>query len=153
LWKGIKAAQTNRDKLLFTLLFEHGLRTSEGPSLTRAHVSRGYLQIRGKKKSRRADEKLNPVTLAPFESVTKTLLPRTLIFPFSRQWNSVPFHRACDKAGITLQLQQGLHSLGYYRKGQLKREETSSFYLPWLTAESCRISSAVNPTTLPSRQM
>jgi len=32
-------------------------------------------------------------------------------------------------------------------------EKTSSFYLPWLTAESCRISSADNPTTLPSRQM
>ena len=33
------------------------------------------------------------------------------------------------------------------------REETLSFYLPWLTAESCRICAADNPTTLPSRQM
>jgi len=79
--------------------------------LTRAHVRRGYLQIKGKKKGKRADEKVDAATLALFESVTKNLLPNTLIFPFSRQWASSLFHRACDKAGITLQLRQGVHSL------------------------------------------
>jgi len=107
----IEAADTDRNRLLFRLLYEHGLRISECLSLTRAHVRRCYLQIKGKKKGRRADEKINPATLALFESVTKNLLPNTLIFPFSRQWASTLFHRACDKAGITLQLRQGVHSL------------------------------------------
>ena len=107
----IEAAEGDRNKLLFRLLYEHGLRISECLSLTRAHVRRGYLQIKGKKKGKRADEKINPVTLALFESVTRNLLPNTLIFPFSRQWASSLFHRACDKAGITLQLRQGVHSL------------------------------------------
>lgn len=107
----IEAADTDRNKLLFRLLYEHGLRISECLSLTRAHVRRGYLQIKGKKKGKRADEKINPATLALFESVTKNLLPNTLIFPFSRQWASTLFHRACDKATITLQLRQGVHSL------------------------------------------
>jgi len=107
----IEAADTDRNKLLFRLLYEHGLRISECLSLTRAHVRRGYLQIKGKKKGKRADEKINSATLALFESVTKNLLPNTLIFPFSRQWASSLFHRACDKAGITLQLRQGVHSL------------------------------------------
>lgn len=107
----IEASDTDRNKLLFRLLYEHGLRISEALSLTRAHVRRGYLQIRGKKKGKRADEKVDSVTLALFESVTKNLLPNTLIFPFSRQWASSLFHRACDKAGITLQLRQGVHSL------------------------------------------
>jgi site-specific recombinase XerD len=107
----IQAADTDRNELLFRLLYEHGLRISECLSLTRAHVRRGYLQIKGKKKGKRADEKINPGTLALFESVTKNLLPNTLIFPFSRQWASSLFHRACDKAGIILQLRQGVHSL------------------------------------------
>jgi site-specific recombinase XerD len=34
-----------------------------------------------------------------------------MLFPISRQWASVLFHRACDKAGIQLQLRQGCHSL------------------------------------------
>jgi integrase len=107
----IEAAGTDRNKLLFRLLYEHGLRISEALSLTRAHVRRGYLQIKGKKKGKRADEKVDVVTLALFEAVTKNLLPNTLIFPFSRQWASSLFHRACERAGITLQLRQGVHSL------------------------------------------
>ena len=107
----IAAAETDRNRLLFRLTYEHGLRISEALALTRAHVRRGYLQIKGKKKGKRADEKVDAATLALFESVTKNLLPNTLIFPFSRQWASSLFHRACDKAGITLQLRQGVHSL------------------------------------------
>jgi site-specific recombinase XerD len=107
----IEAADTDRNKLLFRLLYEHGLRISEALSLTRSHVRRGYVQVRGRKGGKRTDEKINPGTLALFESVTKNLLPNTLIFPFSRQWASSLFHRACDKAGITLQLRQGVHSL------------------------------------------
>jgi len=67
--------------------------------------------IKGKKKGKRADEKLSAATAELFASVTATLAPNTLIFPFSRQWSSVLFHRACDKAGVTLQLRQGIHSL------------------------------------------
>ena len=107
----IAAAETDRDRLLLRLTYEHGLRISECLALTRAHVRRGYLQIKGKKKGKQADEKVDAATLALFESVTKNLLPNTLIFPFSRQWASSLFHRACDKAEITLQLRQGVHSL------------------------------------------
>jgi len=105
------AAETDRNRLFLTMIYEHGLRVSEALSLTRAHVRRGYLQIKGKKKGKRADEKINPATLALFESVTKNLLPGTLIFPFSRQWGSELFHAAAAKAGIELQLRQGIHSL------------------------------------------
>ena len=107
----IAAAESDRDKLLFTMCYEHGLRVSECLSLTRSHVRRGYLSIRGKKKGKRADEKLSPPTLALFESVSANKLPHTLIFPFSRQWASQLFHRAAAKAGIDLQLRQGIHSL------------------------------------------
>ena len=107
----IAAADSDRNRLLFRLTYEHGLRVSEALSLTRAHVKLGYLQIKGKKKGKRADERLSPETLALFESVTATLAPNTLIFAISRQWASTLFHRACDKAGITLQLRQGIHSL------------------------------------------
>ena len=107
----IEAAEGDRNKLLFRLTYEHGLRISECLGLTRGHVRRGFLMIRGKKKGKRTDERLSSETLRLFESVTATLLPNTLIFPFSRQWASLLFHRACQKAGITLQLRQGVHSL------------------------------------------
>jgi integrase len=107
----LAAAETDRNRLFLTIIYEHGLRVSEALSLTRAHVRRGYLQIRGKKKGKRTDEKVSPATLAFFESVTKNLLPGTLIFPFSRQWGSELFHAAAAKAGIALQLRQGIHSL------------------------------------------
>jgi integrase len=107
----IAAADGDRNKLLFRLTYEHGLRISETLGLTRAHVRRGYLSIRGKKKGKRTDEKMEPATLELFERVTQHLLPNTLLFPFSRQWSSTLFHRAADKAGITLQLRQGVHSL------------------------------------------
>jgi len=43
--------------------------------------------------------------------VTAHILPRTLVFPISRQWASVIFHRCAAKAKIELQLRQGIHSL------------------------------------------
>lgn len=107
----IQAAEGDRDKLLLTMCYQHGLRVSECLSLTRAHVRRGFLMIRGKKKGKRTDERLSPEMLRLFESVTSTLLPHTLIFPFSRQWASAIFHRACERAGIALALRQGIHSL------------------------------------------
>jgi len=48
----IEAADTPRNKLLFRLLYEHGLRISECLALTRTHVRCGYLQIKGKKKDK-----------------------------------------------------------------------------------------------------
>lgn len=46
----IEAAEGDRNKLLFRLTYEHGLRISECLGLTRGHVRRGFLMIRGKKK-------------------------------------------------------------------------------------------------------
>src|ERR1035437_5123735 len=103
--------ESDRDRLFITIIYEQRLRVSEALGLTRAHMSRGYLQIKAKKKGKRADERVNPATLQLWEKVTATLAPNTLIFPFSRQWGSEIFHRACDAAGIQLQLRQGIHSL------------------------------------------
>jgi integrase len=93
------------------LLSEHAMRISECLSLTRAHVKRGYLQLRPKKKGKRSDERMNPATLALFERVSANKLPHTPLFPFSRQWASTIFHRAPRKAGIELELRMGLHCL------------------------------------------
>jgi site-specific recombinase XerD len=101
----------DRNRLLFLMTYEHGLRISETLGLTRAHLRRGYLSIKGKKKGKRADERVNPSTLELWDKVTATLAPNTLVFPISRQFASELFHRACDAAGIQLQLRQGVHSL------------------------------------------
>jgi site-specific recombinase XerD len=107
----IAAAVSDRDRLMFCLTYQHGLRISECLSLTRAHVQRGFLTIKGKKKGKRADERLSAATADLWALVTTTLLPHTLIFPISRQWASVLFHRAAEKAGIELQPRQGVHTL------------------------------------------
>jgi integrase len=107
----IRAAQSDRDRLLLTIIYQHGLRVSEALSLTRGHVVRGYLQLKPKKKGRRADERLDPVTAELWAKVTAHILSRTLVFPISRQWASVIFHRCAAKAHIDLQLRQGIHSL------------------------------------------
>jgi site-specific recombinase XerD len=80
-------------------------------ALTKGHVVRGYLQLKGKKKGKRADERLDPATAELWAKVTAHILPRTLVFPISRQWASVLFHRCAAKASIELQLRQGIHSL------------------------------------------
>jgi integrase/recombinase XerC len=77
----------------------------------KGHVVRGYLQLKGKKNGKRADERLDPATAELWAKVTQHILPRTLVFPISRQWASVIFHRCAAKAGIELQLRQGIHSL------------------------------------------
>src|SRR6266496_4614212 len=107
----IAATDGDRNRLLLALTYEHGLRISETLSITKSHVRRGYLSIRGRKKGKRADEKLSPATLELFERVSANKCPNVLLFPFSRQWASVIFHRAAEKAGIELQLRMGLHSL------------------------------------------
>ena len=108
----IRAAKTDRDKLLFALLFQHGMRISEALALTKGSVQRGgYLRVRAKKRGKHSDEKMNPQTLALWQAVTAHILPTTFVFPVSRQWCSQLFHRACEAAGIELQPRQGLHSL------------------------------------------
>jgi len=108
----IAAATTDRNRLFLSVIYEHALRVSEALALTGGSVRRGYLQIKGKKKGKRADERLDPSTLALWDKVTACLLPHTLVFPFSRQWASEGiFHTAAAKAGIALQLRQGIHCL------------------------------------------
>jgi integrase len=101
----------DRNQLFLRIVYEHGLRVSEAISLTRGHVQRGFLVIKGKKKGKRTTERVNPPTLELWERVTKCILPHTLVFPFSRQWGSELFHRAAEKAGIELAPRQGIHSL------------------------------------------
>jgi len=108
----IEAANGDRNKLLFTVLFEHGLRISEALALTKASVQRGgYLRVKARKKGKHTDEKMNPATLALWNRVTEHICPFVLVFPISRQFAHELFHRACDKAGIELQPRQGIHSL------------------------------------------
>jgi site-specific recombinase XerD len=105
------AAESDRNRLFLSVIYQHGLRVSEALALTRGSVKRGYLQIKAKKNGKRADERMNPSTLALWDKVTEHLCPGTLLFPFSRQWGSEIFHAAAAKAGIVLQLRQGVHSL------------------------------------------
>jgi integrase len=108
----VGAADGDRNKLLFTLLFEHGMRISECLALVKGSMQRGgYLRVRAKKKGRHTDEKMNAQTIALWERVTEHLCPNVMLFPFSRQWASELFHGACDKARIELQPRQGVHSL------------------------------------------
>jgi integrase len=108
----VEAAKPDRDKLLFRLLYEHGMRISECLALTKGSMQRGgYLRVRARKKGRHSDEKVNPQTLELWNRVTEHLCPGTMVFPFSRQWSDVLFHRACDKAGIELQPRMGVHCL------------------------------------------
>lgn len=100
-----------RNRLMFLMCYEHGLRISECLSLTRAHVQRAFLVIKGKKKGKRTNERMNPSTLALWNEVTATLAPHTLVFPISRQFASELFHRGCDAAQIPLAPRQGIHSL------------------------------------------
>jgi integrase len=108
----IEAADTDRNKLLFKLLFEHGLRISEALKLTQGSLQRGgYLRVRASKKGKHTDEKMDPATVALWGKVTEHLCPGTMLFPFSRQWSDTLFHRYCDKAGIELPPRCGVHSL------------------------------------------
>jgi integrase len=108
----IQAAKTDRNKLLFTMLFEHGLRISECLSLTKGSMQRGgYLRVRARKKGKHTDEKVNPQTLALWQRVTEHLCPGTMLFPVTRQWCSTLFHKYCDAAGIELRPRMGVHSL------------------------------------------
>jgi len=110
--KLVGAADGDRNKLLFTLLFEHGMRISECLALVKGSMQRGgYLRVKARKKGKHTDEKMNPQTIALWERVTEHLCPNVMLFPFSRQWASELFHAACDKARIELQPRQGVHSL------------------------------------------
>ena len=107
----IAAAEGDRNTLLFTLLFQHGMRISEALALTPGHVKRGYLRIRPRKKGKPADEKMDSKTLELWNRVAACKTPNVMLFPVSRQWCSQLFHRYCEAAHIELQPRQGLHSL------------------------------------------
>jgi len=110
--KLIHAAEGDRNRLLFTLLFQHGMRISECLALTQGSMQRGgYLRVRAKKRGKHTDEKMDPATVALWNRVAEHLIPGTMLFPFSRQWSDTLFHRYCDKAGIELPPRCGVHSL------------------------------------------
>jgi integrase/recombinase XerC len=107
----IAAATSPRDRLLLTLCYEHGLRISEALALTPARVQRDFLCTRPLKDGRTTTQRLSASTAQLWASVTATLAPSALIFPFSRMWASVIFHRAAEAAGIQLAPRQGIHTL------------------------------------------
>lgn len=110
--KLIAQAEGDRNRLLFSLLYQHGMRISECLALTKGSERRGYLRIRPKKNGKPSDERMAPDTLALWGKVCAVKLPHVLVFDgISRQWCSVLFHRYCERAQIELQPRQGLHSL------------------------------------------
>lgn len=107
----LSAPPNNRDRLLLTLAYEHGLRVSEVLALTPARVQRGFLMTRPGKGGLQTVQRMHPKTLQLWNEVTTNLAPHTSPFPFSRQWASVIFHTACHTSGIALAPRQGIHTL------------------------------------------
>jgi integrase len=73
----IAAAESDRDRLLFRLCYEHGLRISECLALTRANAQRDFLTIKAKKRGKRSEERLSAASIRLWASVTETLAPNT----------------------------------------------------------------------------
>lgn len=107
----LAATDNDRNRLFLAVIYQHGLRVSEALALTKGSVHRGYLRVKPRKKGKPSDERMNPDTLTLWDKVTQNLCPGTMVFPFSRQWGSQIFHRAAMRAGLELQLRQGVHSL------------------------------------------
>ena len=81
------------DRLLFTVMFNHGLRVSEVINLTEANVQDGYLVIQRLKKSRKTTQ-----PLLPDEQELRTMTGR--FFPMSRWTVARKLQEAGAKAGI-----------------------------------------------------
>jgi integrase/recombinase XerD len=103
--------ESAKERLLFTLCYEHGLRISEALALTPSRVRGGYLNTRPLKDGKVTSQQLSTAAAELWAEVTATLAPSTRIFPFSRQWAAELFHRAAERAGIALRLRQGVHTL------------------------------------------
>jgi integrase len=87
----IAAAESDRDRLLFQLCYEHGLRISECLALTRAHVQRDFLTIKAKKRGKRSDERLSAAT--------------------TRLWGIIDVDARAKHANISLQSAVGISDL------------------------------------------
>jgi len=105
------AADSEKTKLLFSLCYEHGLRVSECLALTPIRVKAGFLDTKPLKDGKATSQRLTAATAKLWEEQTVRILPGTRIFPFCRQWAHELFHRAARKAGISLRLHQGIHTL------------------------------------------
>ena len=85
--------ESDRDELMFRVMFNHGLRVSEVISLTPENIVSGHLQVQRLKKSRK--------TTQPLLSDEKELLTMTgRFFPMSRMtaWRKMQHYG--EKAGI-----------------------------------------------------
>ena len=107
----LNAAETDRDRLLLTLAYEHGLRVSEALALTPSRVQNDYLCTRPGKHGKLTVQRLNQPTAMLWARVCSSLASDTRIFPFTRQWASQLFHRAAHAAHIVLAPRQGIHTL------------------------------------------
>jgi site-specific recombinase XerD len=109
--KVVDAAKNDRVRLFLTVIYEHGLRVSEGLALTPSSLQRGYLVLKPKKDGEPAVERMRSETAELWGKITATLLPGTRIFPFCRQWASDLFQEAAARAGVELAPKQGIHTL------------------------------------------
>lgn len=107
----LNATKSPRDRLLLSLKYEHGLRVSEVIALTPSSVKNGFLCTHPGKDGQATVQRICPSTLTLWQSFTDNLPPNTRVFPFTRQWASTIFHRACKAAWITLAPRQGIHTL------------------------------------------
>lgn len=107
----LAATRSDRDRLLLTLCYEHGLRVSEAIALTGASVKNGYIETHPGKNGKPTVQKLQPRTLELWNMVTAPLHPEGKLFDFTRQWASSIFHTAAKQAGMLLPRKTGIHSL------------------------------------------
>lgn len=107
----LAATSTDRDCLLLTLCYEHGLRVSEALALTPARLAGGFLYTDPLKHGNRTDQKLAFATMQLIAKVCANLPPNVRVFPFTRQQASNIFHKAALAANIQLGRRQGIHTL------------------------------------------
>jgi integrase len=107
----LDATTKDRDRLLLSMAYEHGLRVSEVIALRPESVKNGFLCTHPGKDGQSTVQRLCPSTLTLWQAITANLPPKARVFPISRQWASNIFHRACKAAWITLAPRQGIHTL------------------------------------------
>jgi len=105
------AAESDLDRLLYRVCYEHGLRISEALSLTPARLQNGRLVTKPGKHGRPTIQKVAPELLELWNRVTAGVAQRDRVFPFTRQWAGRKFTRTAKLAGIDLAPRQGIHTL------------------------------------------
>jgi integrase len=109
----------DRDTLMVTLAYEHGMRVSELLALTPGDFARGFLTLRRLKGSRKTTQRVAEPPLAKVKAyaASQGLEPTDRLFPITRQAAHAAMRRNCEVAGIPRHLAHMhslKHSLGHH---------------------------------------